>query len=127
MTATVYRALWENDLKLCRMRCLLLLTVLLAGAQVPAATDSMPAPSNLGNAEYPRIASDLRVTFRLNAPGAKHVKLEGGAGLVKEPIEMTRGEDGAWSVTTQPAVPDFHEWQTWRRGLHDFTPRLFRD
>ena len=20
-----------------------------------------------------------------------------------------------------------HEWQTWRRSLHDFTPRLFRD
>jgi S-formylglutathione hydrolase FrmB len=20
-----------------------------------------------------------------------------------------------------------HEWQTWRRALHDFAPRLFRD
>jgi len=20
-----------------------------------------------------------------------------------------------------------HEWQTWRRSLHDFVPRLFRD
>ena len=20
-----------------------------------------------------------------------------------------------------------HEWQTWRRSLHDFAPRLFRD
>lgn len=73
-----------------------------------AAVESVPASSNVGNAEYPRIASDLRVTFRLKAPNAKLVKLEGGAGLVKEPLEMTRGDDGTWSVTTPPAVPGFH-------------------
>ena len=31
------------------------------------AANSAPAPSNIGNADYPRIASDLRVTFRLKA------------------------------------------------------------
>ncbi len=73
-----------------------------------AAADGSPAPSNVGNAEYPRIASDLRVTFRLKAPNAKQVRLEGGAGLVKEPLDMARGHDGVWSVTTLPAVPGFH-------------------
>jgi enterochelin esterase family protein len=73
-----------------------------------AAPDSAPASSNVAGAEYPRIASDLSVTFRLKAPNAKQVKLEGDAGLVKEPIDLTRGEDGIWAVTTPPAVPGFH-------------------
>ena len=174
------------------------------------AADSVPASTNLPGADYPGIAADLSVTFRLKAPEVKLVKLEGGAGLVKAPLDMTRGSDGTWSVTTPPAVPGFHyywfmvdglrvndgasllffgwgrdtsgievpetgvdfydakpdvphgtvriqwyhsnitgqwrnahvytppgydsetpgtdhEWQTWRRCLHEFAPRLFRD
>jgi enterochelin esterase family protein len=92
---------------------------MLASASLCAlvAAESTPASSNLGNAEYPRIASDLRVTFRLRAPNAKQVKLEGGAGLVKEPLEMTRGGDGTWSVTTPPAVPGFHYYWFMVDGL----------
>jgi len=91
------------------MKPLLTLAILVCGVlRAFAAPDGVPATSNVGNAEYPRIASDLRVTFRLKAPNAKQVKLEGGAGLVKEPLEMTRGEDGTWTVTTPPAVPGFH-------------------
>src|SRR5262245_60512186 len=73
-----------------------------------AAEDGIPAPSNLGNADYPRISADLRVTFHLKAPNAKQVKLEGGAGLVKAPLEMSPDADGVWSITTPPAVPGFH-------------------
>src|SRR5437867_4511023 len=73
-----------------------------------AARDSMPAPSNIVGAAYPRIAADGSVTFRLKAPNASQVKLEGGAGLVHQPIDLARGEDGVWSVTTAPAVPGFH-------------------
>jgi enterochelin esterase family protein len=73
-----------------------------------SATDSTPAPSNLPGAEYPRIGSDLTVTFRFRAPEAKVVKLEGGAGLVKEPAELARGAEGVWTLTTAPAVPGFH-------------------
>ena len=91
------------------MKPLLTLAILVSGIlRSLAASDGVPATSNVGNAEYPRIASDLRVTFRLKAPNAKQVKLEGGAGLVKEPLEMARGEDGTWTVTTPPAVPGFH-------------------
>ena len=55
--------------------------------QTRAAMDSRPAPGNMGNADCPGRASDLRVTFWRKAPNAKQVKLEGGTGLVKEPIE----------------------------------------
>src|ERR1700690_3435859 len=73
--------------------------------------DSRPAASNVRGAEYPRVHADLRVTFRIKAPDAKKVQLQPGGddnGLGKGPIEMTRGDDGIWSVTTPPAVPGFH-------------------
>jgi enterochelin esterase family protein len=85
-----------------------LLGALIGASLAAAAAESAPAPSNVGSAAYPRIASDLGVTFQIKAPNAKQVKLEGGAGLVKEPLDLTRGEDGTWTVTTPPAVPGFH-------------------
>src|SRR5215510_1381783 len=90
-----------------------------------AAPDSAPAPSNVAGAEYPRIASDLSVTFRLKAPNAKQVKLEGGAGLVKEPIDLTRGEDGVWTVTTPPVVPGFHYYWFMVDGLRVNDPSSY--
>jgi enterochelin esterase family protein len=91
----------------------------------PAATDSRPAPSNVGSADYPRIASDRRVTFRLKAPNARVVKLEGGAGLVKEPLDMARGEDGVWTVTTPPVVPGFHYYWFMVDGLRVNDPASY--
>src|SRR6186997_2367426 len=83
------------------MKAILMVVALAcACSQTWAAAEGAPAPSNVGSAEYPRIAPDLRVMFRLKAPNAKQVKLEGGAGLVKEPLEMARGDDGTWSVAT---------------------------
>lgn len=108
------------------MKTFLTLTVLVNGLlHSVAASDGAPAASNVGNAEYPRIASDLRVTFRLKAPNAKQVKLEGGAGLVKEPVEMTRGEDGTWTVTTPPAVPGFHYYWFTVDGLRVNDPSSY--
>src|SRR5262245_39879294 len=68
--------------------------------------DSRPAPTNVVNAAYPRIHSDLRVTFQIKAPDAKKVQLQPGGndnGLGKGPIDMTRDDGGAWTVTTPPA------------------------
>jgi enterochelin esterase family protein len=102
-----------------------LIALLFVALFAKAAEESTPAPGNVGNAEYPRIASDLRVTFRLKAPNAKVVKLEGGAGLVREPLEMSRGEDGAWSVTTPPAVPGFHYYWFTVDGLRVNDPASY--
>lgn len=108
------------------MKPLLTLAILASGIlRSLGASDGTPATSNVGNAEYPRIASDLRVTFRLKAANAKQVKLEGGAGLVKEPLEMTRGEDGTWTVTTPPAVPGFHYYWFTVDGLRVNDPSSY--
>jgi enterochelin esterase-like enzyme len=105
---------------------LLLLPALLCGGHLTAA-DSVAASTNLPGVEFPRIATDLSVSFRLKAPEAKVVKLEGGAGLVKEPLAMTKGDDGTWSVTTPPAVPGFHYYWFTVDGLrvNDGGSRLF--
>ncbi len=73
--------------------------------------DSRPAPSNVPGAEYPRIHSDLRVTFRVRAPGAQKVQLIPGGndnGLGRGPFEMSSDDKGVWTVTTLPVVPGFH-------------------
>jgi enterochelin esterase-like enzyme len=74
----------------------------------PPGDDVRPATSNVSNAPYPRIHADGRITFRLKAPDAKKVQLQGGQGLGKGPFNMERGEDGFWTATTPPVVPGFH-------------------
>ena len=87
------------------MKTNLFLAILAAGVGGALAdSDGQPAPTNLGQAAYPRIAVDGRVTFRLQAPNAGHVRLEGGAGLVKEPLALAKDDQGVWSVTTPPTV-----------------------
>ncbi len=85
---------------------------LIAYFTLPAvADDPKPASTNVPRAEYPKVHADGRVSFRLKASDAKKVQLQpGGAdnGLGKGPIDMERGGDGTWAVTTPPAVPGFH-------------------
>lgn len=51
------------------------------------------------------VAPDSRVTFRLNAPNAREVSLEGnwpgGRGL-----KMTKDSSGVWTLTTEPLTPE---------------------
>jgi len=95
------------------MKSLLLLALVLIVA-VPASAqttqdESRPAASNVRNAQYPRVHPDGRVTFRYNAPNAERVQLHpGGPGLAAEDLDMVRGENGVWTVTTPPAAPGLH-------------------
>ena len=80
--------------------------VLLACAAFGQPADSQPASSNLMNAAYPRVFPDGRVMLRLAAPNAAKVQVAGA--LSAAPIDMAKGADGAWTVTTPPVVPGFH-------------------
>ena len=80
-------------------------------AWAQAVNDSRPATSNLPGAEYPRVHSDSRVTFRVSAPSAQKVQVVPGGndnGLGKGPFDMQRGDKGVWTVTIGPVVPGFH-------------------
>ncbi|MUG96949.1 esterase [Scytonema sp. UIC 10036] len=76
--------------------------------------EGRPAPSNVPGQQYPYIYSDGRVTFQFKAPEAKRVQVVGRDGkniLGKKPIDLIRGEDGVWKVTTPPVPPGFHYYQ----------------
>ncbi len=87
---------------------LLMLLAVLTGWFCPcqssqAADDAKPASSNIPGQQYPKIDSELRATFRVNAPDAQKVQISLG-----KTYDMVRGEDGVWTVTTDPLVPGFH-------------------
>ncbi len=74
--------------------------------------NSRPASTNIGNAAYPRIHTDLRVTLQLKAPDAKKVQVVGNFGLGKGgPWLMQRDDSGVWTVTTPSVIPGFHYYK----------------
>ena len=75
--------------------------------------DSVPAPSNIRGAEYPRVHPDLRVTFRIKAPDAQKVVF-GFFDSQRYPAK--KGEDGSWTATTEPQVPGFHYYRVFIDG-----------
>jgi enterochelin esterase family protein len=75
------------------------------------AADDMPASSNVPGREFPKIHSDLRVTFRVKAPEASKVQLAPRGddnGLGRGPFDMQRDNTGLWTLTTPPVRPGFH-------------------
>lgn len=64
-----------------------------------------PASSNVWDAQYPRVDASGRATFQLKAPQATAVKLN----FWSDPkLDMVKGPDGLWTVTTGPLVPGLH-------------------
>jgi len=84
-----------------RILALALLACGLCPAQEPG--DCKPSVLNIPGAKYPCVHPDNRATFRLAAPDAKSVQVSIG-----KRYDMTRGEDGVWTVTTPPLVVGFH-------------------
>ncbi len=69
-----------------------------------------PASGQEGGSEAvrsPEVHADGRVTLRRHAPDASDVKLVLAGGL---PVSMSRGEEGVWSLTTEPLPPDFYTY-----------------
>jgi enterochelin esterase-like enzyme len=89
-------------------------------AQAPApATTNNPAPARRGSASppvrSPEVGADQRVTFRLRAPKASEVAVNGqwpnGRAL------MTRETNGVWSLTVGPIQPGVWEYSLQVDGL----------
>lgn len=82
--------------------------VALAQTNEPAVEDFQPSSLNQPGKQYPQVNSERRVRARVVAPEAKSVVFDflGGA---KYP--MTKGENGAWVVTTRPQDEGFHYYQ----------------
>jgi enterochelin esterase-like enzyme len=74
-----------------------------AGAPKVAAHAS---PYNFPGTQYPRIEEDGRVTFRFAAPDAQKVQVS----IVSKVFDMKKGSDGAWTYTSDPQPPGFHNY-----------------
>ncbi len=65
----------------------------------------VPASTNVWAAEYPRVDASGKAQFRIKAPNATAVKLNFWS---NPKLDMVKGADGYWTVTTPPLVPGFH-------------------
>jgi enterochelin esterase-like enzyme len=87
-----------------RFTLLLLACATTAFAQsADSALPGKPAPTNMRNAQYPRILPDNRVMFRIEAPQAQKVQIELG-----KVYDMKKDSQGVWTVTTDPVSGGFH-------------------
>jgi enterochelin esterase-like enzyme len=92
----------------------LLAVAVSAQAQNTKPADTVPAPSNIRGAEYPRIDDKLRVTFRIKAPDAKKVEF-GFFSPKRYPAE--KDKEGFWTATTDPQAPGFHYYRVFLDGV----------
>jgi enterochelin esterase family protein len=65
-----------------------------------------PSPYNFPGVQYPRVEADSRVTFRFNAPSAQKVQVS----IANVATNMVKGEDGAWTYTSTPQAPGYHNY-----------------
>jgi len=85
---------------------LLALTGLPARSQTGAAPTPRPSPYNFPGVQYPRIETNSSVTFRLAAPGAQKVQVS----IANIPYDMVKGDNGAWTYTSDPQGPGYHNY-----------------
>ncbi len=83
---------------------LLLLALVLANVG-HAQGSFTPATTNVMGADYPRVDAEGHVQLRLEAPGATSVQANFWSG---PKVDMTKDEDGVWTVTTPAVVPGLH-------------------
>lgn len=85
--------------------------------QAQPAIEGVPAITNVGGAQYPRISADLRVTFRVKALDAQKVEFDLGK---RYPAQ--KDADGNWTVTTDAQAPGFHYYFLWIDGVRVSDP-----
>jgi len=100
-----------------------------AQAQTPTATPATPAPGGPGPGRNPdagqagnltrspEVGDDRKITFRLQAANAKAVQVFGDFTKDLAGVEMTKDENGVWSVTTEPLKPSYYQYWFVMDGL----------
>src|SRR4051812_37916863 len=68
-----------------------------------------------GGAVSPQVSTDRKVTFRLKAPNAKAVQVQGD--FTKKTLDMTKDDKGVWSVTSEALKPGSYQYWFIMDGL----------
>lgn len=76
------------------------------GSASAPAIAAHPSPLNIPGAQFPRIEADSRVTFHFKAPDAQKVQVS----INNKPFDMTKGDDGVWTYTSEPQAPGYHNY-----------------
>jgi enterochelin esterase-like enzyme len=79
-----------------------------AAAKAPAAAPAAVSPKPLPIVVSPEVASDGSVTFRIYAPNARAVTVNGIRHLPDQP--MAKDDSGLWSATVGPLAPDVYSY-----------------
>ena len=81
-----------------------------------------PAPSEL--LKSPEVVPDGRVTFRIDAPKASEVTIQGEWTLQGRGTDgsLEKDSQGIWSITVGPLVPDFYTYTFTVDGVRTFDP-----
>jgi enterochelin esterase-like enzyme len=87
------------------IRRIALVSILLSGL-CWAQNWALRPTTNILDAEFPRINSDLSATFRVQADQAQKVQLLMELG--QSTYDMVKGKEDYWEVTTKPLLPGFH-------------------
>ena len=82
---------------------LLMITGLCFGQIADSLKETNPAPTNAPGVEFPRVDSQSRAIFRVEAPEAQKVQVD-----ILKVYDMVKDEDGIWTATTDPLPPGFH-------------------
>ena len=83
------------------------------GAQAPSApvyNPTNPQPRVADEAPSITVGADHRVTFRMHAPEATTVTLNGDFLLGAPPVKLTKGADGTWTYTSDVLTPDSYTY-----------------
>jgi enterochelin esterase family protein len=90
--------------------------ILLQVSMAVNAADEKPKPTTKpAPIVSPEVHTDRTVTFRLQAPNAKEVKVSGELPIGTK--DMTRDEKGLWSVTVGPLPPELYSYSFILDGL----------
>jgi enterochelin esterase-like enzyme len=74
------------------------------GASAQSPGGARPASTNVPGAAFPALDAENRGTFQIKAPAAQKVQVA----LPQGRFDMTKADDGTWSVTTPPLEAGFH-------------------
>jgi enterochelin esterase family protein len=97
------------------------------GRSAAAGTASTPAaprrPASGDALVSPEVLPDHRVTFHIAAPKASEVRVGGDWLQGQGPAKLEKDEQGVWSVTVGPLVPDFYSYAFTVDGVKTVDPR----
>lgn len=101
------------------MKKLLAFAVLLTWAVSAGAQETVML--NTGDIKSPEMHQDNVVTFRMKAPNAKKVEIEGS--FLNGRKDMTKGNDGVWTYSSAPLWPELHTYCFYVDGIRMLDPQ----